>query len=260
MVAEGVKTAVTSHELAERYGVDMPVHEEIYRVVVGRGRRRPRLPRPARRPPGHERSRADARTERIERGPGRARGDPAAGAVARRADGRPRQPRATAGRDQGRRAPGVVGVDGRDHDGAVVRPPQRRRQGGGQAARLARLPRHQVPDRRARPLVPHPPARRSAGCSRTRAARRTPTSSTSPPAPSASASSPRCSPRRPAATSMPRHGAAAAGPVHRPRRRRRARRGQRVGGDRRPGAAGPRQRHARRRHQPPEPRPGRPRP
>jgi glycerol-3-phosphate dehydrogenase (NAD(P)+) len=55
MVAEGLKTAVTSHELAERYGVDMPVHEEIYRVVTGesdaadsyRGLRRVQ--------PGHER-------------------------------------------------------------------------------------------------------------------------------------------------------------------------------------------------------------
>ena len=35
MVAEGLKTAVTSHELAERFDVDMPVHEEIYRVVRG---------------------------------------------------------------------------------------------------------------------------------------------------------------------------------------------------------------------------------
>ncbi len=35
MVAEGLKTAVTSHELAERFDVDMPVHEEIYRVVTG---------------------------------------------------------------------------------------------------------------------------------------------------------------------------------------------------------------------------------
>jgi len=35
MVAEGLKTAVTSHELAERQGIDMPVHEEIYRVVLG---------------------------------------------------------------------------------------------------------------------------------------------------------------------------------------------------------------------------------
>jgi glycerol-3-phosphate dehydrogenase (NAD(P)+) len=35
MVAEGIKTAVTSHELSERFGVDMPVHEEIYQVVIG---------------------------------------------------------------------------------------------------------------------------------------------------------------------------------------------------------------------------------
>lgn len=36
MVAEGVKTAVTARELAERYGVEMPVCDEIYRVVQGR--------------------------------------------------------------------------------------------------------------------------------------------------------------------------------------------------------------------------------
>jgi glycerol-3-phosphate dehydrogenase (NAD(P)+) len=55
MVAEGLKTAVTSHELAERFCVDMPVHEEIYHVVMGesdaadayRGLRRTQ--------PGHER-------------------------------------------------------------------------------------------------------------------------------------------------------------------------------------------------------------
>ena len=35
MVAEGLKTAVTAHELAERFGLDMPVHEEIYHVVTG---------------------------------------------------------------------------------------------------------------------------------------------------------------------------------------------------------------------------------
>lgn len=35
MVAEGVKTALTTHELAERYGVEMPVSESIYRVVTG---------------------------------------------------------------------------------------------------------------------------------------------------------------------------------------------------------------------------------
>ncbi len=49
MVAEGVKAAVTVHELAGRYGVDMPVCAEIHRVVTGvipaseayRGLRRP---------------------------------------------------------------------------------------------------------------------------------------------------------------------------------------------------------------------------
>src|SRR5215218_2561140 len=35
MVAEGLKTAVTAHELGERYGVSMPVHEEIFHVVTG---------------------------------------------------------------------------------------------------------------------------------------------------------------------------------------------------------------------------------
>jgi glycerol-3-phosphate dehydrogenase (NAD(P)+) len=35
MVAEGLKTAVTSHELAERHDLDLPVHEEIYRIVIG---------------------------------------------------------------------------------------------------------------------------------------------------------------------------------------------------------------------------------
>ena len=35
MVAEGLKTAVTAHELADRFDVHMPVHEEIYRVVMG---------------------------------------------------------------------------------------------------------------------------------------------------------------------------------------------------------------------------------
>jgi glycerol-3-phosphate dehydrogenase (NAD(P)+) len=36
MVAEGVRTAVTVHELAQRHGVAMPICEEIYRVVTGR--------------------------------------------------------------------------------------------------------------------------------------------------------------------------------------------------------------------------------
>ena len=49
MVAEGVKTALTTFELAKRYGVEMPVSDSIYRVVTGeltpaeayRGLRRP---------------------------------------------------------------------------------------------------------------------------------------------------------------------------------------------------------------------------
>jgi glycerol-3-phosphate dehydrogenase (NAD(P)+) len=35
MVAEGLKTAITAHELADRHRVFMPVHHEIYRVVTG---------------------------------------------------------------------------------------------------------------------------------------------------------------------------------------------------------------------------------
>ena len=36
MVAEGVKAAVTVHELAERHGVDMPVCDTIFHVVTGK--------------------------------------------------------------------------------------------------------------------------------------------------------------------------------------------------------------------------------
>jgi glycerol-3-phosphate dehydrogenase (NAD(P)+) len=35
MVAEGVKTAVTVHELAARHGVAMPVCDQMYKVVTG---------------------------------------------------------------------------------------------------------------------------------------------------------------------------------------------------------------------------------
>ncbi len=35
MVAEGLKTTVIAHQLAEEYGVDLPVHEEIYKVITG---------------------------------------------------------------------------------------------------------------------------------------------------------------------------------------------------------------------------------
>ncbi len=38
MVAEGVGTAVTTLELAERYGVELPICEEIYKVVMGEER------------------------------------------------------------------------------------------------------------------------------------------------------------------------------------------------------------------------------
>ena len=34
-VAEGVGTAYTVHDLAERYSVEMPVCQEVYRVLVG---------------------------------------------------------------------------------------------------------------------------------------------------------------------------------------------------------------------------------
>jgi glycerol-3-phosphate dehydrogenase (NAD(P)+) len=53
MVAEGLKTAVTAHELSEQYGVEMPVHEEIYRVVTG-GIEASHAYRGLNRPPGHE--------------------------------------------------------------------------------------------------------------------------------------------------------------------------------------------------------------
>ncbi|MET0147298.1 MAG: NAD(P)H-dependent glycerol-3-phosphate dehydrogenase [Ilumatobacteraceae bacterium] len=54
MVAEGLKTAVTAHQLAEQFGLEMPVHEQIYRIVAGVGDvsvayRGLQLPRP-----GHE--------------------------------------------------------------------------------------------------------------------------------------------------------------------------------------------------------------
>ena len=33
-VAEGVKTAQAVHDLAERYGVEMPISEEVYGILV----------------------------------------------------------------------------------------------------------------------------------------------------------------------------------------------------------------------------------
>jgi glycerol-3-phosphate dehydrogenase (NAD(P)+) len=34
-VAEGVGTAYTAHELSDRYGIEMPVCNEVYRVLAG---------------------------------------------------------------------------------------------------------------------------------------------------------------------------------------------------------------------------------
>ena len=52
-VAEGVKTAVTVHELSERFDVEMPVCDAIYRVVVGEIESRDAYVG-LRRPAGHE--------------------------------------------------------------------------------------------------------------------------------------------------------------------------------------------------------------
>ena len=71
-------------------------------------------------------------------------------------------------RGQGRRPHGVERVDGRDHDVAVVRPPQRRRQGVGEAARVAGLPRDQVPDRASSTARTCSGCASAAGCRATR--------------------------------------------------------------------------------------------
>ena len=89
-----------------------------------------------------------------------AAGDLAAGAVALRRDRGRRQPRpAQHQRRQGRRAPVVVGVDGRHHGGAVVPRADQRGPGLGQAARLAGAARDQLPARRPRREVPADAAR-----------------------------------------------------------------------------------------------------
>ena len=85
----------------------------------------------------------------------RTRSDRASGAVARDEHHPPRQPRTggSVGR-QGRRSPGLVGVDRHDHDGALLRRPARRGPGLGEAARSAGAPGDQLPARSARPRVP----------------------------------------------------------------------------------------------------------
>src|SRR5437588_5397021 len=87
--------------------------------------------------------------------PGRAGRDRAPGALAVHGDRPPREPGpAQPRRAEGRRAPGFVRLDGLDHDVAVVPAPARRRPGVGQAARLTRAARDQLPARRAWRVVP----------------------------------------------------------------------------------------------------------
>ena len=146
---------------------------------------------------------------------------------------------------------------GHGDDRAVVRPPRRRRPGRGQAARLAGLPRDPVPARQPRPLLPDARCAPAAACSPTRAAPRTPTRSTSPPARSGLGAA---APLFAAVTRRyvdAHFGAAPALALRRDHRRRRARRGQHLGGGRRPGDRGPRQRDVARRLQPAVARPRR---
>ena len=98
-----------------------------------------------------------ARRDRVSGAPaGRPPGDPGGartqGAVAVVVDDPQRQPpEARARRAQGRRAPGVVFVAHRDHDGALFRRAAARGPGGGEAPRGARLPRHPVSVRAREP-------------------------------------------------------------------------------------------------------------
>ena len=86
----------------------------------------------------------------------------APGAVAVHGDRPPREPGpAQSQRDEGRRAPGLVRVDGLDHDLAVVRAPAGAGPGVGQAARLARAARDQLPAGGAGRVVPADAARLS---------------------------------------------------------------------------------------------------
>lgn len=53
MVAEGVRMALTAHDLAAEYGIEMPIHGEIHRVVTGQ-QDAPTAYRGLRIEPGHE--------------------------------------------------------------------------------------------------------------------------------------------------------------------------------------------------------------
>ena len=130
------------------------------------------------------------------------RGRGAARALARHGDRPPRQPRAGEPLGgQGGRPPGVERVDGEPDDRALVLRAARRGPRVGQAARLARAARDQLPARAARARLPRDAARASAAFRATRAAPRTPTRSTTRPARSASAPRRRSGARSRAATS-----------------------------------------------------------
>ena len=155
--------------------------------------------------------------------------------MARRAHGRLREPRAAEGRrPQGRRPPGLVGEDGHADDGAL--------------AVRARAPRTAISVKPHASPVLHAieyllgwldgsylthaaRLRRAAGVPV--AARRIRCRSTTRPARSASAPPRRCSARSPTATSTTTASSADRRPLHLAARRRRARRGQHLGGDRR---------------------------
>ena len=115
----------------------------------------------------------------------------------------------------------------------------------------------QLPAGAARPRVPDDAARLRRPAVVPARARRTPTRSTSRPARSASAPRRPCSPASSTATCEAHFGLGNRPPLRGADRRRRARRGQRLGGHLRHGHARPRQRHVDRRLQPPEPRPRR---
>ena len=185
--------------------------------------------------------------------------DRASLALAGDADHPPRQQRPPQPREgQGRRPPGLLRLGGDDPDRPLLLLPAPRRPRLHQAARLPGLPRRAVPARPARPLVSAHAARlrRLAGLSLAherpghgrflhrlgRARRRGPGLRR---------------PGRPLRRDALRRGLLR--PLRRPHRRRRAGRGERLGGGRRGVDPGARQRHLDHRPQPAEPRPRHPR-
>ena len=131
---------------------------------------------------------------------------------------------------EGRRPPGVVGVDGLDHDRALLRPPARARPRVGQAARVAGAARDRVPARPARPALPHHAARVRRAAELPEPPQGPGARPTSRPARSASARRRRSGARSPTATSPGHFEVPQGGRAGRAARRRRARRGRDLGG------------------------------